>query len=134
MSIRSLWQGRGVLRIAGTENGGMIPEADILDAFIAVRRAFQSADLNVPEAVILKSNDDGMRLLARINQGNLVLSAGRRHQVRHPRLVCRPALGAGLGGSIGAAHGRVNVPQREQIIEAIIREAAKLTNGISVAR
>ena len=134
MSIRSLWQGRGVLRIAGTENGGMIPEADILDAFIAVRRAFQSADLNVPEAVILKSNDDGMRLLARINQGNLVLSAGRRHQVRHPRLVGRAALGAGLGGRIGAAHGRVNVPQREQIIEAIIREAAKLINGISVAR
>ena len=62
-----------------------VMDTDILEAFITIRRAFQGCNLEVPEAVILKSHEEGMRLLASIHQNNLHFTPGKIGKpIEHP--------------------------------------------------
>ncbi len=49
---------------------------DILDAIAGIGVGFRSADLDVPEVIILKSHDQGMRFISMIHQRYLYAKAG----------------------------------------------------------
>ena len=45
---------------------------DILDALYTVRAAFLRANLSPPDAIILATHEDGMRLLSALKQENII--------------------------------------------------------------
>ena len=45
---------------------------DILDALYTVREAFLRANLSPPDAIILATREDGMRLLSALKQENII--------------------------------------------------------------
>lgn len=47
--------------------------SDIIDALMKISHAFRSCDLDVPDAILLKTHEQGIRLLCKLHQQTMIM-------------------------------------------------------------